>query len=159
MSQPYWATKFCTSTRTRQLWSFWTRQRHQWACRCQKTTVTLCWRFGHGARAGTGQHTRLSCPRIQGLVWWCRRMPPPHCPVPMPTSSQAWLCSFLWWCQACDLGKSELFLIGGLKLMLPFMDRWVWVQGWETRGFTFNNDKDLFKNVWRRYYVCVLVSV
>lgn len=32
-----------------------------------------------------------------------------------------------------------------LKLMLSFMDRWVWVQGWETRGFAFNNDKDLFK--------------
>lgn len=29
--------------------------------------------------------------------------------------------------------------------MLSFMDRWVWVRGWETRGFAFNNDKDLCK--------------
>lgn len=35
--------------------------------------------------------------------------------------------------------------MGGLKLMLSFMDRWVWVRGWETRGFAFNNDKDLCK--------------
>lgn len=29
--------------------------------------------------------------------------------------------------------------------MLSCVDRWVWVQGWETRGVAFNNDEDLFK--------------
>lgn len=53
--------RFCTNTRARRHWRYWTSPSRRSTCRCPKTTVMPSWRSGRGGRAATGRHTRLSC--------------------------------------------------------------------------------------------------
>lgn len=59
------SVRFCTNTRARQRWRFWTKRSRQYACHCRKTTIMWCWRLGPGEMEVTVQPTRLSCPKTQ----------------------------------------------------------------------------------------------